>query len=75
MDMSRNIIAFGAYDTRKPRVRLMLDAIRRAGALSSEIHIEGWEDVAQTNVPSKLSFLKVLLKMLIAYPGALIRLE
>lgn len=72
--MSGTIIAFGAYDTRKPRVRLMIEAIRRAGALADEIHIKGWEKVAQTNVPSRWSVLKILLRMLLAYPGALWRL-
>ena len=72
--MNIGIIAFGAYDTRKPRVRLMLAAIRRAGALDGAIHIRGWENVAESNVPSKGSFMKVLARMLIAYPGALWRL-
>ncbi|MEM9501346.1 MAG: glycosyltransferase [Pseudomonadota bacterium] len=72
--MRGKIIAFGAYDLRKPRVRLLLDAIRRAGALEREIHIAGWNKVAQTNVPSKLAFLGVLLRMAFAYPGALWRL-
>lgn len=72
--MSGKIVAFGAYDTRKPRVRLMLDAIRRAGCLAAEIHIPGWEKVAQTNVPSKWAFAKMLARMAISYPGALLRL-
>jgi glycosyltransferase involved in cell wall biosynthesis len=72
--MSGKVIAFGAYDTRKPRVRLLIDAIRRRGALAGEIPIAGWERVAQTNVPSKLAFMGVLLRMVVAYPGALWRL-
>lgn len=72
--MQSKIIAFGAYDLRKPRVRLLLDAIRRAGALEREIHIAGWGSVSQTNVPSKLAFLKVLARMAFAYPLALWRL-
>ncbi len=72
--MSSRIIAFGAYDTRKPRVRLLLDALRRNGALESEILIAGWEQVAETNVPSKWAFFKVLLRLLLGYPRALIRL-
>lgn len=72
--MSRSIIAFGAYDTRKPRVRLLLDAIRRAGALAGEVHIAGWENVAQTNVPSRWAVLKVLARMLLGYPVAIWRL-
>ncbi|MEM7665732.1 MAG: glycosyltransferase [Pseudomonadota bacterium] len=52
-------------------MRLLLDAIRRAGVLEGEIHIAGWGEVSQTNVPSKLAVLKVLLRMLVAYPAAL----
>jgi glycosyltransferase involved in cell wall biosynthesis len=69
-----SIIAFGGYDTRKPRVRLLIDAIRRAGALEEEILITGWKNVPQTNIPSRLSVLKVLAKILIGYPYALLRL-
>lgn len=72
--MSVRIVAFGGYDTRKPRVRLLIDAIRRAGALEREILIPAWGDVAQTNIPSRLSVLKVLLTIMFGYPGALIRL-
>ncbi|MEM6475791.1 MAG: glycosyltransferase [Pseudomonadota bacterium] len=72
--MTGRLIAFGAYDTRKPRVRLLLDALKRAGALEQEILIEGWERVAQTNVPSKWAFFKVLSGMVVRYPEALIRL-
>ena len=68
------MIAFGAYDTRKPRVRLLLDALRRAGALENEILIKGWERVAQTNVPSKWAFFKILLRLILGYPRALFRL-
>lgn len=69
------IAAFGGYDTRKPRVRLLIDAIRRAGALEGEILIPAWEEVAQTNVPSRFAVLKVLLKIALGYPRALLALS
>lgn len=72
--MTGQIVAFGAYDTRKPRVRLLLSALRRQGGLAGDILIEGWEKVPQTNIPSKLAVVKVLIKMAMHYPGALIRL-
>ena len=72
--MNEKIVAFGAYDTRKPRVRLLIEAIRRADALEAEILIPAWDRVAQTNIPSRWSVLKVLLRIVLAYPGALIRL-
>lgn len=72
--MSRKIIAFGAYDTRKPRVRLLIDAIRRRGALAGEILIPAWEKVPETNIPSRFSILKVLATIVLRYPWALWRL-
>ncbi|TRD10603.1 glycosyltransferase family 4 protein [Erythrobacter insulae] len=72
--MAAKIIVFGGYDTRKPRVRLLIEALRRQGALAQEIHVSGWEDVPQTNIPSKTAFLKVLAKLLLGYPRALWRL-
>ncbi|MBV7259477.1 glycosyltransferase [Erythrobacter crassostreae] len=72
--MAAKIIAFGGYDTRKPRVRLLIEALRRKGALAEEIHVSGWKDVPQTNIPSRIAFVKVLLKLIIGYPRALWRL-
>jgi len=72
--MVAKVVAFGAYDTRKPRVRLLLDALKRQEGLAETIAISGWERVAQTNIPSRWALIKVLLRMVLAYPGALIRL-
>lgn len=72
--MAAKIIAFGGYDTRKPRVRLLIAALRRQGGLEDEIHVSGWEDVPQTNIPSRLAFVKVLAKLALGYPRALWRL-
>ena len=68
------ILAFGAYDTRKPRVRLLIEAIRRADALEAEIRVRAWDDVAQTNIPSGLSLARVIARMALSYPGALSQL-
>ncbi|MFC3097248.1 glycosyltransferase [Alteraurantiacibacter palmitatis] len=72
--MPRPIVVFGAYDTRKPRVRLLLAALRRSGRLAEDILIPGWEGVAQTNIPSKASVAMVVVRLLIGLPGALWRL-
>lgn len=72
--MTAQIVAFGAYDTRKPRVRLLIEAVRRRGGLAGEILIPGWEKVPQTNIPSRWAVLKVLIGMVFRYPGALWRL-
>ncbi|MEM7689358.1 MAG: glycosyltransferase [Pseudomonadota bacterium] len=69
-----HILAFGAYDTRKPRVRLLLRAIRDAGALHAAIHVRAWESVPQTNIPSRWSLVKVAARMAVGYPAALWRL-
>ncbi|KPP93424.1 glycosyltransferase [Erythrobacter sp. HL-111] len=72
--MSAGLAAFGAYDTRKPRVRLLLGALRRAGALEEEILIPAWEEVPETNVPSYGHVLRVLWRMFLGYPRAIWRL-
>ncbi len=72
--MSAKLAAFGAYDTRKPRVRLLLDALRRAGALEEEILIPAWEAVPETNIPSRGHVFRVLWRMACGYPRALWRL-
>ncbi len=72
--MTTKIIAFGGYDTRKPRVRLLIAALRRAGVLADDILIPAWERVAETNVPSKLAVLGVLFRIALGYPKALYRL-
>ncbi len=72
--MAAKIIAFGGYDTRKPRVRLLIEAIERHGGLADAIHISGWENVAQTNIPSRGAALKALTKIALGYPRALLRL-
>lgn len=72
--MTVKIVAFGGYDTRKPRVRLLIAALKRAGVLAEDIHIPAWHRVAQTNVPSKLAVLGVLARIALGYPRAIYRL-
>lgn len=72
--MTASIVAFGSYDTRKPRVRLLLDALRRSGRLKEEIAIPGWERVPETNIPSRMSLCWIVARMAAGYPGALLRL-
>nr|WP_298926441.1 glycosyltransferase [uncultured Erythrobacter sp.] len=72
--MTAKIIAFGGYDKRKPRVRLLIEALRRQGGLAEEIHVSAWEDVPQTNIPSRMALVKVLAKLVFGYPRALWRL-
>ena len=72
--MTTKVVAFGGYDTRKPRVRLLIEALRRAGGLEEEILIPAWQEVGETNVPSRLNVLKVMARIALGYPRALFRL-
>ena len=72
--MSAKVVAFGGYDTRKPRVRLLIDALRKAGGLEAEILIPAWEGVPETNIPSRGSVLKALARIALGYTAAIWRL-
>lgn len=71
--MSR-IIAWGAYDQSKPRVRLLLDELRARDLLAAEINIPVWAPIRDKGVAGPARLLKVLLRLLAAYPSALLRL-
>lgn len=73
-DAQANILVFGAFDRRKPRVRLLIEAIRRAGALEGIVEVKAWEDTPETNVPSRARIALVLVRMVLGYPLALARL-
>jgi glycosyltransferase involved in cell wall biosynthesis len=68
------VIAWGGYDESKPRVRLLLDALRKRGVLAAEINIGVWRGVEDKSVAGKRRILKALLGLLLAYPFALLKL-
>jgi glycosyltransferase involved in cell wall biosynthesis len=68
------LIAWGSYDESKPRVRLLLECLRRSGALAEEINIAAWEGVRDKTVASPGRLAKAVIRLLLSYPGALIRL-
>jgi glycosyltransferase involved in cell wall biosynthesis len=68
------IIAWGSYDDSKPRVRLLLDALARRGALAAQIRIAAWQDIEDKSVAGRARLLKVLLRLALSYPLALLRL-
>jgi glycosyltransferase involved in cell wall biosynthesis len=70
----RKLVAFGGYDASKPRVRLLLDALRRRDALAGEISIAVWDGVEDKSVAGKSSALCAALKLLLGMPRALIDL-
>jgi len=47
------LVAWGSYDKGKPRVRLLLDALRRKGRLAGEIHIDIWQGIEDKAVAGK----------------------
>lgn len=68
------VIAWGAYDDSKPRVRLLLDALRRRDALRAEIRIDAWRGIEDKSVAGPLRLVKAALVLLASYPVALVRL-
>jgi glycosyltransferase involved in cell wall biosynthesis len=68
------VIAWGSYDESKPRVRLLLDELRRRGALAAEINIPVWNSVRDKAVAGRATMLKRLLRLAAAYPAALAKL-
>ena len=67
------LIAWGTYDTGKPRVRLLLEALRARRALAEQIHVNVWRDIEDKAVAGRWRMVRALLRQLIAYPPALIR--
>lgn len=68
------VIAWGGYDKSKPRVRLLLDALRKRHALASEINIDVWQGVEDKSVVGVGRILAAITRLLIAYPSAILRL-
>jgi glycosyltransferase involved in cell wall biosynthesis len=70
----KDVIAWGAYDESKPRVRLLLGELQRRGALSTQINIPVWTRVRDKAVASRGKILTLLLRLVASYPVALVRL-
>lgn len=68
------MIVWGAYDESKPRVRLLLSALRARGAIRTEIGISAWNSIEDKAVAGRRLILSVVLKLILAYPKALFRL-
>lgn len=68
------LVSFGGYDDRKPRVRLLLDALRRRDALADAIAIPVWRTVDEMSLPSRWRLMGAALRLLAGLPAALWRL-
>jgi glycosyltransferase involved in cell wall biosynthesis len=72
--VTRRIVAWGSYDESKPRVRLLLRALRDCDALAAEIHVPVWASIRDKATAGRATIAKALVRLLAAYPGALISL-
>ncbi len=70
----QKLVAWGGYDASKPRVRLLLDALRRRDALHAEIAIDVWSGVEDKSVAGKGRAVKAGLKLLLGMPRAALEL-
>lgn len=74
VDMKQQLVAWGAYDDGKPRVRLLLDALRNRNALAAEIHVSLWSEVADKSVAGWKKWGKAALIYLLWMPWAFVKL-
>lgn len=72
--MAVKIVAWGGYDARKPRVRLLLAALRRRGVLAAEIGIPVWQGMDEKSLPTRGRLIGAALRLLFGLPSAIWRL-
>lgn len=68
------LVAWGSYDKGKPRVRLLLDALRCKGRLAREIHIDIWQGIEDKAVAGKGRMAIAIARALATYPRAILQL-
>lgn len=68
------IVAWGSYDRSKPRVRLLLSALRKSKALAGELEIEAWRGVKDKSQMGRWRLLKEAALLLSAFPAATLKL-
>ncbi len=73
--MGQGVIVFGAYDVGKPRVRLLIDALKKSDRLEAEIHVSVWQGVADKSVAGLAQFVGAAFRYLLGMPRALWRLS
>ncbi len=73
-DHMPTVMVWGTYDTGKPRVRIMLAALRRAYASLREVHVAVWDGVEDKSQERGLRRrLALAWRWLRSYPGLLYR--
>lgn len=73
--MQTKLAAWGGYDTGKPRVRLLLDALEREGVLHSRDRIEVWDDVPDKSVAGISLLLRAAWRWVTGLPRAILALR
>lgn len=73
--MTVRITAWGGYDVGKPRVRLLLDALRRRGVLAGEIHFDVWGAIEDKSVAGWKRLARAAFAWFFGMPRALWRLR
>jgi glycosyltransferase involved in cell wall biosynthesis len=68
------VTAWGGYDRGKPRVRLLLEALARRGALTATVNIDVWKGVEDKSVAGPLRLVAAMVRLIFAYPIAIVRL-
>jgi len=68
------LIAWGAYDETKPRVRLLLKELRKTNALAAEISFPIWAGIRDKAVAGRRRLIRAGSRLLFAYPKALAQL-
>lgn len=69
-----DVVIWGTYDLGKPRTRLMINAIRKSGAVVTEIHAAVWDKTSDKGNVGKTELAKQILKWLVSYPHLVWRL-
>ncbi len=71
----RHVLLWGTFDTGKPRIRILRDAIEASGAKLEQVHANVWGAVEdKSQIRGLLAPLTIFWRMLLAYPTLLWRL-
>lgn len=68
------IVFWGTYDTGKPRVRIMLNGLRKNGVDTIECHSSVWGDIQdKSQIHGVMGKIRLLGRWISSYPGLIIR--
>lgn len=68
------IVFWGTYDTGKPRVRIMLNGLRKNGVDTIECHSSVWDDIQdKSQIHGVMGKIRLLVRWISSYPDLIIR--